>query len=352
MKEKLDDVARRYDELTARMADPAIYEEKGAYQVLAKEVGELEPLVRAWRRAAEVEAELEGARELLEDPEMRDLAQAEISELEAEHAQLSAQIRLLLLPKDPNDAKNVVLEIRAGTGGEEAALFAADLFRMYARYAERKRWKVEPLWSSDTDSGGFKEVGALISGDAVYSTLKFEAGTHRVQRVPATESQGRIHTSACTVAILPEAEEVELELPESDLRIDTFRSSGPGGQSVNTTDSAIRITHVPTGLVVTCQDEKSQHKNRAKALKVLRSRLLDAQQLAAHTERADARRAMVGSGDRSERIRTYNYPQNRVTDHRVGLTLYKLDEVVEGDLDDVIEPVRTSFQASMLEESR
>jgi len=220
---------------------------------------------------------------------------------------------------------------------------------MYARYAEKKRWKIEHLWSSETDSGGFKEVGALISGKRVYSTLKFEAGVHRVQRVPATESQGRIHTSACTVAVLPEAEEVELDVPESDLRIDVFRSSGPGGQSVNTTDSAIRITHIPTGLVVTCQDEKSQHKNKASALKVLRARLLDAQQAAAHAERADARRAMVGSGDRSERIRTYNYPQNRITDHRVGLTLYKLDEVVEGALDDVVEPVRAAFQAAALE---
>ncbi len=352
MKEKLDDVARRYDELTARMADPAIYEEKGAYQKLAKEAGELEPLVKTWRRSGEVEAELEGARELLEDPEMRDLAQAEVDELQAEHDRLAAEIRVLLLPTDPNDKKNVVLEIRAGTGGEEAALFAADLFRMYARYAEGKRWKVEKLWSSDTDSGGFKEVGALISGKAVYSTLKFEAGTHRVQRVPATESQGRIHTSACTVAVLPEAEDVELDVPESDLRIDTYRSSGPGGQSVNTTDSAIRITHIPTGLVVICQDQKSQHKNRAKALKVLRSRLLDAQEAAAHAVRADARREMVGTGDRSGRIRTYNYPQNRITDHRVGLTLYKLDEVVEGDLDCVIEPVRTSFQAALLEQSR
>ena len=351
MKEKLDDVARRYDELTARMADPAIYEEKGAYQALAKEVGELEPLVKAHREACTVADELEGARELLEDPEMRELAELEVADLEGRRDELDAEIRLLLLPKDPNDEKNIVLEIRAGTGGEEAALFAADLYRMYARYAEKKRWKVEHLWASETDSGGFKDVGALISGNRVYSTLKFEAGVHRVQRVPATESQGRIHTSACTVAVLPEAEEVELDIPDGDLRIDVFRSSGPGGQSVNTTDSAIRITHVPTGLIVTCQDEKSQHKNKAKAMKVLRSRLLDAQQAAAHAERADARRAMVGSGDRSERIRTYNYPQNRVTDHRVGLTLYKLDEIVEGDLDGVIEPVRTSFQAALLEQS-
>ena len=352
MHDKLAELGRRYDELTARMGDPSIYEQPGAYQKIAKEQAELEPIVLASRRLVAVESELADAEALADedDPEMRALAEVEVESLSTEAEALRDRIRLLLLPKDPNDQKNVVLEIRAGTGGEEASLFAADLFRMYARYADTKSWRIETLSESRSDSGGFKEVLALISGQAVYSTLKFESGVHRVQRVPATESQGRIHTSACTVAVLPEAEDIELDIPENDLRIDVYRSSGPGGQSVNTTDSAVRITHIPTGLVVTCQDEKSQHKNKAKALVVLRSRLLDQMEASAHAERADARRAMVGSGDRSERIRTYNYPQNRITDHRVGLTLYRLDEVVEGALDPVIEPVRQAFQAEQLAE--
>jgi len=351
MREKLAELGRRFDELTARMADPEVYAQPGAFQKIAREAADLEPVVRCWRQLESVLSELGDAREMLaeeSDPEMKELAEEEVSTLDAEEIRLRAELRILLLPKDPNDTKNVVIEIRAGTGGEEAALFAANLFRMYARYAEKAGWKVEKLAESVSDTGGFKEVIALVSGKSVYSTLKFESGVHRVQRVPATESQGRIHTSACTVAVLPEAEDIELDIPESDLRIDVYRSSGPGGQSVNTTDSAVRITHVPTGLVVICQDEKSQHKNKAKALKVLRSRLLDQMQASANAERSEARRTQVGSGDRSERIRTYNYPQNRVTDHRIGLTLYKLNEVIEGDINPVIEPVREAHQAELL----
>jgi peptide chain release factor 1 len=351
MREKLADLARRFDELTARMADPEVYAEPGAFQKIAREAAEIEPVVKCWRELESVLSELSDAREMLteeDDPEMRSLAEEEVSSLEGQETTLRADLRLLLLPKDPNDRKNVVIEIRAGTGGEEAALFSADLFRMYGRYAEKEGWRIERLAESVSDTGGFKEVVALVSGKSVYSTLKFESGVHRVQRVPATESQGRIHTSACTVAVLPEAEDIELAIPDSDLRIDVYRSSGPGGQSVNTTDSAVRITHVPTGLVVICQDEKSQHKNKAKALKVLRSRLMDQMQASADAERSEARRTQVGSGDRSERIRTYNYPQNRVTDHRIGLTLYKLNEIIEGDMNSVIQPVREAHQAELL----
>jgi len=351
MREKLAELARRFDELTARMADPEVYAEPGAFQKIARESAELEPIVKTWRRVESVVSELSDAREMLaseDDPEIRALADEEVSTLEAEETKLRAELRILLLPKDPNDKKNVVLEIRAGTGGEEAALFAADLFRMYGRYAEKQGWRVERLADSQSDTGGFKEVIALVSGKSVYSTLKFESGVHRVQRVPATESQGRIHTSACTVAVLAEAEDIELAIPEADLRFDVFRSSGPGGQSVNTTDSAVRVTHIPTGIIATCQDEKSQHKNKAKALKVLRCRLFDKMQADANAERASARRNQVGSGDRSERIRTYNYPQNRVTDHRIGLTLYKLGEIIEGDLNPVVEPVREAHQAELL----
>ena len=350
MHAKLDDVCRRYDELMAQMADPSIYEAAGTYQKLAREVAAIEPVVKAWRRLERVELELADARTLADedDPDMREMVQAEIESLIEARDALRQQVRILLIPKDPNDTKDVILEIRAGTGGEEATLFAADLFRMYSRYGEKCGWKFDIISHSDSECGGFKEIITSVSGSAVYSCLKFDSGVHRVQRVPVTESQGRIHTSACTVAILPEAEEVELEIPERDLRIDRFRSTGPGGQSVNTTDSAIRITHLATGLVVTCQDEKSQHKNKAKALKVLRARLLEKMEAELHEERAGARRAMVGSGDRSERIRTYNFPQNRLTDHRVGLTLYSLDQIVAGELDRVIEPVRTWFQAEQL----
>jgi len=354
MNERLDAIGRHHDELAAKLADPAVYENPGEYQKLVREVARLEPVVRAWRRLTQVRSELADAREMAQtadDAEMRELARAEIETLEVEDGHLEREVRLLLLPQDPNDDRGVVLEIRAGTGGEEAKLFAADLFRMYCRYAERKGWSVDTLNASDSEAGGYKEVVAVITGQRVFSTLKFEAGGHRVQRVPATESQGRIHTSACTVAVMPEAEEVEVDIAANDLRIDVFRARGPGGQSVNTTDSAVRITHLPTGLVVICQDEKSQHKNKAKALGVLRARLLDKFQSEAHEERADARRTMIGSGDRSDRIRTYNFPQNRLTDHRIGLTLYRLDAIVEGDLDPVIEPVRAARLAELLEET-
>ncbi len=348
--EKLAEICRRYDELMASMSDPGVFDVPGRYQKIAKEVGSLEPLVKAWRRLQKEREQLEEARSMLGDPELGELARESLPELqEATEASLK-EVRLLLLPKDPNDQKNVILEIRAGTGGEEASLFAADLFRMYARYAERKGWKLELLDESRSESGGYKEVIAMVSGAAIYSTLKFEVGVHRVQRVPVTESQGRIHTSACTVAVLPEAEEVELDIPEKDLRIDRFCASGPGGQCVNTTYSAIRITHIPTGIVVQCQDEKSQHKNKAKAMSVLRARILDMMEAEKHAERADQRRVMVGSGDRSERIRTYNFPQNRLTDHRIGLTLYRLNEVIDGDLDPVLEPARAWFQAELLKE--
>ena len=352
MREKLAEIYRQYQELTARMADPEVYASPGLYQKIAKESAELEPVAQAYAQFDKVDKQLAEAREILDtetDEDLRELAQLEITELSDEHARLKDEIKILLIPKDPNDNKNVVLEIRAGTGGEEASLFSANLFRMYSRFADSKSWKIEILSQSPTDSGGLKEVVALISGKSVYSMLKFESGVHRVQRVPATESQGRIHTSACTVAILPEAEDIELDIPERDMRIDVYRSSGPGGQSVNTTDSAVRITHVPSGLVVTCQDEKSQHKNKAKALKVLRSRLMDKMEADAHAERASNRRAMVGSGDRSERIRTYNFPQNRVTDHRIGLTVYALDEIIEGRMAPIIEPVVSAQQAALLE---
>ncbi|MBM4371467.1 MAG: peptide chain release factor 1, partial [Deltaproteobacteria bacterium] len=291
---------------------------------------------------------------LLEDRDagIREMAAEELAGLRARRTAGEQELRVLLLPKDPRDEKNIILEIRAGTGGEEAALFAADLFRMYTRYAERRRWKVELLSAHETGLGGYKEIVVLISGDRVYSRLKYESGVHRVQRVPETEAQGRIHTSAVTVAVLPEAEEVDVEINESDLRIDVYRSSGAGGQHVNTTDSAVRITHLPTGVVVACQDERSQHKNKAKAMKVLRARLLEARTAAQEAEMASDRRSQVGTGDRSERIRTYNFPQNRLTDHRVGLTLYKLDILMEGEaLDQVLDPVHTFFQAEALKQA-
>ena len=351
MFDRLEEVARRFDELSARMADQSVFEQAGLYQKIAREVAQLEPVVAAWRALEACRAEREGVRALFEgerDAELRSMARAELDVLEARAEGLERSLKILLLPRDPDDEKNVLLEIRAGTGGEEAALFAADLFRMYARYAERQRWRLEILERSEAEAGGLKEIVALVQGENVFSTLKFEGGVHRVQRVPATENQGRIHTSACTVAVLPEAEEVELDIPERDLRIDVYRSSGPGGQSVNTTDSAVRVTHLPSGLVVICQDEKSQHKNKAKALTVLRARLLDRMKAEQHAREADARRAMVGSGDRSERIRTYNFPQNRLTDHRIGLTLYALDQIVAGDLAPVLDPLHAAHQAELL----
>ena len=351
MFQKLDEVQGRYRELNSQLADPSIAADPQRYQKLAKEHASLQDIVDAYVRLREVEAEIEDNKTLFEEEndELKAMARAEIAELEAEQAQLTERLRRLLIPKDPLDEKNILLEIRAGTGGDEAALFVGDLFRMYDRYAANCGWKVDIVEANQTETGGFKEVIAMIEGDGVYSHLKYEGGTHRVQRVPATESQGRIHTSAVTVAVLPEAEDVELDLDMNDLKFDTYRSSGPGGQSVNTTDSAIRITYIPTGMIVTCQDEKSQHKNRAKALKVMKTRLLELKRDSLHQERAAERRDQVGSGDRSERIRTYNFPQSRITDHRIGFSTRRLDDILAGDLDALLDPLHTHFQAERLQ---
>jgi len=346
----LEDVVDRFREVEGLLSDPAIISDQKRYRELAKEHADLSGVVSVYNNYKQVCGDIDGNRELLQDsdPEMKELAKAELPELEEEQQQLEEKLRLLLLPKDPNDDKNIILEIRAGTGGDEAALFAADLFRMYNRYADRNGWKVELMSSSETDGGGFKEVIALISGERVYSRLKFESGTHRVQRVPDTETQGRIHTSACTVAVLPEVEDVDIEINPADLRIDLFRASGAGGQHVNKTESAVRLTHIPTGVVVSCQDGKSQHKNKAQALKVLKSRIYDQMLADQHAEMAADRKNQVGSGDRSERIRTYNYPQGRCTDHRIGLTLYKLDAIMQGDVDEIIDALITDQQASQM----
>jgi peptide chain release factor 1 len=351
MLDKLAKIENRYEQIERKLCDPEVISDRELFTNLSRERAELEELVPTYRRYKQILADIDEYEESLDsdDPELVELAEMELPELRAQRDELEAQIKILLLPKDPNDGKNILLEVRAGTGGEEASLFAADLFRMYSRFAESKGWKVELMGSHETDSGGFKEIIASISGKDVFSHLKYESGVHRVQRVPATESQGRIHTSAVTVAVLPEAEEVEVSIDEDrELRIDVMRASGPGGQCVNTTDSAVRITHLPTGLVVVCQDEKSQHKNRAKAMKILRARLYDKIQAEQHAERAAARRNQVGSGDRSERIRTYNFPQGRVTDHRVGLTVHRLPELIEGDLTDFISSIRAYFQAEAL----
>lgn len=350
---KLESIEKKYEELEAQLADPSVFDDQERYRKLTKSHADLGEIVRAFREYRALDRNLAENREMFDDPdpEIRQMARAEADEIRERLPRLEERLRILLLPKDPLDEKNIILEIRAGTGGEEAALFAADLFRMYSRFAETKGWRLEILSSSDTGTGGFKEIIANISGDKVYSQLKYESGIHRVQRVPATESQGRIHTSAVTVAILPEAEEVEVELRPEELRIDVFRSSGPGGQSVNTTDSAIRVTHLPTGLVVICQDEKSQHKNKAKALKVLRSRLLQAAQEETKKAYDDNRKSQVGSGDRSERIRTYNYPQGRITDHRINLTLYNLEQAMEGHIDDIIDGLVQHYQAEAMKES-
>jgi len=350
---KLTEVETRYQELESRLADPKVLSDNEAYQKVAKEHADLDQLVNTFRDHRRLEAELTENRELAKDsdPEMAEMAKAEVEAALERLPQLEQEMQLLLLPKDPNDDKNVILEIRAGTGGEEAALFAAELLRMYLRHAELTRWKTEIMSTSESATGGFKEVIAMISGQGAYSQLKYESGVHRVQRVPVTESQGRIHTSAVTVAVLPEADEVEVDIRIEDLRIDFYRSTGAGGQHVNTTDSAVRLTHLPSGLVVTCQDERSQHKNRAKAMKVLASRLLDAKIRAQQAAEAAARKSQVGSGDRSERIRTYNYPQSRVTDHRIGLTLYKLETILGGDLSEMIPPLISHFQAEALKAS-
>ena len=351
MFEKLDEVEKRYEELVRLLADPRALASPREMQKLARERAEISKLVESYRLYKKVDEEIQESRALLleSDEEMRELAKSELLALKERQTALEQEIRVLLLPKDPRDQKNIFLEIRAGTGGEEAALFAADLFRMYAKYAEMNRWRVEVMSQNPTGLGGFKEIIALIEGKGVYSRLKYESGVHRVQRVPATEASGRIHTSAVTVAVLPEADEVEVEINPNDLRIDVYRSSGPGGQSVNTTDSAVRVTHLPTGLVVTCQDEKSQHKNKAKALKVLRARLLDQLIEERRSEISEERKSQVGSGDRSERVRTYNFPQNRLTDHRLGLTLYRLDGILEGDLGEVVDALTTHFQAEALQ---
>jgi peptide chain release factor 1 len=332
------------------MSDPQLLDQQKEYSKLAKERSELEEIVSRFREWRKVEQEIHENRELLEenDEGIRELAKEEVGVLRQRKEELENRLRLLILPKDPNDSKNVIIEIRAGTGGEEAALFAGELYRMYTRYAESQGWRVEILSSNPTGLGGFKEIIIMIEGKGVYSRLKFEGGVHRVQRVPVTEGSGRIHTSAVTVAVLAEADEVEIQIDPKDIRTDVFRSSGPGGQSVNTTDSAVRITHVPTGIVVSCQDEKSQHKNRAKGMKILRARLLEKKQEEQRSEIAATRKLMVGSGDRSERIRTYNFPQGRLTDHRINFTLYKLDRVMEGELDEVLQALITHYQAEAL----
>ncbi len=346
LSDRLSEIEARARALEERLSDPALASQPGEYAKVGKQLGALRPVLEAARRWRQTVSELEDARLLLHesDPELRELASSEVERLGAEREALESRIKELLLPKDPNDDKDVILEIRAGTGGDEAALFAADLFRMYSRYAEAMGWKVEPLSVSEGAAGGSKEVIASIGGDRVWSRMKYERGVHRVQRVPATESAGRIHTSTATVAVLPEAEEVDVQIDPKDLRIDVFRSSGPGGQSVNTTDSAVRITHIPTGEVVQCQDEKSQHKNKARALKILRARLLEAEQERQAAARASEKKSQVGTGDRSEKIRTYNFPQSRITDHRVGVTVRRLAEVLEGDLGPLLDAVRAEFQ--------
>ncbi|MEN3337817.1 MAG: peptide chain release factor 1 [Acidobacteriota bacterium] len=351
MFDKLNAVEAQYERLMAEMSDPAVQADTTKFRSHSKALSEMQPLVEKFREYKEVIEQLTATEGLMKDPDMRELAQEELATLEARRDALLADIRLLLVPKDPNDAKNVVLEIRAGAGGDEAALFAADLFRMYSRYAERQGWRVEVLNVSENGSGGTKEVTAIIEGRGAYSRLKYDSGVHRVQRVPATEAQGRIHTSTATVAVLPEAEEVDIHIDAKDLRIDTFCSSGPGGQSVNTTYSAVRITHIPTGTVVSQQDEKSQVKNRAKAMKVLRSRLYEMEMRKQQEAIAKDRRTQVGTGDRSEKIRTYNFKENRITDHRIGFTMHQLTEALDGDIGELIDAAVAHFTSEKLKEA-
>jgi peptide chain release factor 1 len=351
MQDKLESIERKYEQMAAELATPAVQADNAKFRSHSKAISEMQPLVDTFREYKRVVADLADNQELLKDADMRELAQEEIPGLEARRDELTAELKQLLVPKDPNDAKNVILEIRGGTGGDEAALFAGDLFRMYSRYAERGGWKVEVLSMSESGVGGIKEVIATIAGRGVYSKLKYESGVHRVQRVPATEASGRIHTSTATVAVLPEAEDVDIQINEKDLRVDTFCSSGPGGQSVNTTYSAVRITHLPTGLVVSQQDEKSQIKNRAKAMKVLRSRLYEMELQKQQDAIAKDRKSQVGSGDRSEKIRTYNFKENRVTDHRIGFTMHQLDAALDGDLTELIDAATTYFTSEKLKEA-
>jgi len=349
IRSKLEQLAERFEEITALLAEPQVQNNQNQFRTLSQEYAQLEPLVSCYAKYQALEEEITEAKEMLSDPEMADLAKESLQDAEQRLAELEPELQLLLIPPDPNDERNIFLEVRAGTGGAEAALFAGDLYRMYLRYAETQGWQTETISESLGDQGGYKEIICRISGRNVYSQLKFESGTHRVQRVPETESQGRVHTSACTVAILAEAAEIdEIAIDSKDLRIDTFRASGAGGQHVNKTDSAIRITHLPSGVVIECQDERSQHKNRARAMSLLQAKLLSSAQEKQTSEQASARKLQVGSGDRSERIRTYNYPQNRVTDHRINLTLYKLDEIMQGDLKQVIEPLIREHQAEQL----
>jgi len=352
MNDRYDDILRRHDELARSLADPDIVSNAKEYNRLSREFAELAPIADAISELQQREQQLLEQQHMLDDPEcdaeLRSLIHDDMAQLKTDIETLRQQLTLLLLPKDPNDERNVILEIRAGTGGDEAALFAADLFRMYSRFAELHGFRVEVLSANETGIGGFKEIVAQISGQGAYSKLKFESGVHRVQRVPETESGGRIHTSAVTVAILPEAEDVDIEIRPDDLRIDVYRASGAGGQHVNKTESAVRITHLPSGIVVTCQDQSSQHKNKARAMKVLQARLFDQQQQTAHDERSETRRSMVGSGDRSERIRTYNFPQGRITDHRINLTLYKLEQVLNGEMDELVDALLSHHQAALL----